>query len=160
MENLKKFVILNHLISQNGKTLLLLTRNLRKSNFAKWSLIPRTTHPHLSWFTWWHTAGASCCLLIFYFVAKYQMSSDPHGPVFYLLPKFVQLTLWPLRTSILVPPAAYVSCWGVEGAATHLSAVTQSYLLCRVASRESCPTFTPFRHDKNIEWYGYCSLVF
>ena len=60
------------------------------------------------------------------------------------------LTLRPLRTSILVPPAAYVSCWGVAGAATHLSAVTQSCLLCRVASRESCPTFIPFRHDKNI----------
>ena len=58
------------------------------------------------------------------------------------------LTLRPLRTSILVPPAAYVSCWGVAGAATHLSAVTQSCLLCRVASRESCPTFIPFRHDK------------
>ena len=70
------------------------------------------------------------------------------------------LTLRPLRTSILVPPAAYVSCWGVGGAATHLSAVTQSCLLCRVASRESCPTFIPFRHDKNIEWYGYCSFVF
>ena len=70
------------------------------------------------------------------------------------------LTLRPLRTSILVPPAAYVSCWGVAGAATHLSAVTQSCLLCRVASRESCPTFIPFRHDKNIEWYGYCSFVF
>ena len=70
------------------------------------------------------------------------------------------LTLRLLRTSILVPPAAYVSCWGVAGAATHLSAITQSCLLCRVASRESCPTFIPFRHDKNIEWYGYCSFVF
>ena len=70
------------------------------------------------------------------------------------------LTLRPLRTSILVPPAAYVSCWGVAGAVTHLSAVTQSCLLCRVASWESCPTFIPFRHDKNIEWYGYCSFVF
>ena len=66
--------------------------------------------------------------------------------------------LRPLRTSI-VPPAAYVSCWGVAGAATHLSAVTQSCLLCRVASRESCPTFIPF-NDKNIEWYRYCSFVF
>ena len=70
------------------------------------------------------------------------------------------LTLRPLRTSILVPPAAYVSCWGVAGTATHLSAVTQSCLLCRVASWESCPTFIPFRHDKNIEWYGYFSFVF
>ena len=70
------------------------------------------------------------------------------------------LTLRPLRTSILVPPAAYVSCWGVAGAATHLSAITKSCLLCRVASRESCPTFIPFRHDKNIEWYGYCFFVF
>ena len=61
------------------------------------------------------------------------------------------LTPRPLRTSILVPPAAYVSCWGVAGAATHLSAVTQSCLLCCVASRERCPTFIPFRHDKNIE---------
>ena len=72
---------------------------------------------------------------------------------------YLSLTLRPLRTSILVPPAAYVSCWGVAGAATHLSAVTQSCLLCRVASRESCPTFIPFRHDKNIEWYGYCFCV-
>ena len=70
------------------------------------------------------------------------------------------LTLRPLRTSILVPPAAYVSCWGVAGAATHLSAVTQSCLLCRVASQERCPTFIPFRHDKNIELYGYCSFAF
>ena len=70
------------------------------------------------------------------------------------------LTLRPLRTSILVPPAAYVSCWGVGGAATHLSAVTQSCLLCRVASWERCPTFIPFRHDKNIELYGYCSFAF
>ena len=53
------------------------------------------------------------------------------------------LTLRPLRTSIQVPPAAYVSCWGVACAATHLSAVTQSCLLCRVASLESCPTFIP-----------------
>ena len=70
------------------------------------------------------------------------------------------LTLRPLRTSILVPPAAYVSCWGVAGTVTHLSAVTQSCLLCRVASREICPTFIPFRHDKNKEWYGYCSFAF
>ena len=70
------------------------------------------------------------------------------------------LTLRPLRTSILVPPAAYISCWGVAEAATHLSAITQSCLLCRVASRERCPTFIPFRHDKNIELYGYCSFVF
>ena len=71
-----------------------------------------------------------------------------------------KLPLRPLRTSILVPPPAYVSCWGVAGTATHLSAVTQSCLLCRVASREICPTFIPFRHDKNIEWYGYCSFAF
>ena len=67
----KKIVTLNHLVSQNWKTLLLWTRNLRKSNFAKLSLKPHTTHPHLSWFTWWYTAGASCCLLILYLVAKY-----------------------------------------------------------------------------------------
>ena len=78
----KKIVTLNHLVSQNWKTLLLWTRNLRKSNFAKLSLKPHTTHPHLSWFTWWYTAGASCCLLILYLVAKYQMSSGPHGPIF------------------------------------------------------------------------------
>ena len=78
--------------------------------------------------------------------------------IFFRLPTL--LTLRPLRTSILVPPAAYISCWGVAGAATHLSAITQSCLPCCVASRESCPTFIPFRHDKNIEWYGYCSFVF
>ena len=55
----------------------------------------------------------------------------------------IYLTLRPLRTSILVPPAAYVSCWGVAGAATHLSAITQSCLLCCVASWERCPTFIP-----------------
>ena len=64
------------------ETLLLWTRNLRKSDFAKLSLKPHTTHPHLSWFTWWYTAGASCCLLILYLVAKYQVSSGPHGPIF------------------------------------------------------------------------------
>ena len=78
----KKIVTFNHLVSQNWKTLLLWTRNLRKSNFAKLSLQPHTTHPHLSWFTWWYTAGASCCLLILYLVAKYQMSSGNHGPTF------------------------------------------------------------------------------
>ena len=78
----KKIVTLNHLVSQNWKTLLLWTRNLRKYNFAKLSLKPHTTHPHLSWFTWWYTAGASCCLLILYLVAKYQMCSSRHGPIF------------------------------------------------------------------------------
>ena len=90
---------------------------------------------------------------------SFQMSR-PNSLNFSMHIIFPRLTLWPLRTSILVSPAAYVSCWGVEGAATHLSAITQSCLLCRVASRESCPTFIPFRHDKNIEWYRYCSFVF
>ena len=70
------------------------------------------------------------------------------------------LTLWPLRTSILVPPAAYVSYWGVGGAATHLSAITQSCLLCHVASRERCPTFIPFRHDTNKSCTGTALLHF
>ena len=86
--------------------------------------------------------------------------SRPGGMHLVKLMGFGPLTLRLLRTSLLVSPAAYVSCWGVVGAATHLSAVTQSCLLCRVASRERCPTFIPFRHDKNIELYGYCSFAF
>ena len=49
---------------------------------VKLSLQPQPTHPHLSWVTWCYTAGASCSLLILYFIAKYQMSSGPHGPIF------------------------------------------------------------------------------
>ena len=46
------------------------------------SVTPYPSHPHLSWFKWWYTAGATCCLAIIYSVAKYQMSSGPHGPIF------------------------------------------------------------------------------
>ena len=46
------------------------------------SVTPSPTHSHLSWFIWWYTAGATCGLS--YFVAKYQMSSGPYGPIFIL----------------------------------------------------------------------------
>ena len=54
-----------------------------------------------------------------------------------------KLTLRPLRTSILVPPAAYVSCWGVAGAATHLSAVTQAVCFAVLHHGKVVPLLSP-----------------
>ena len=53
------------------------------------------------------------------------------------------LTLRPLRTSILVPPAAYVSCWGVAGAATHLSALHKAVCFAVLHHGKVVPLLSP-----------------
>ena len=54
------------------------------------------THKHIFTYTNTHTyMSGQFCLLILYLVAIFQMSSGPHGPIFYILE--MSLSLWSMN---------------------------------------------------------------